>query len=651
MQHRIQFHVFLIVLTQYKMFYIYLLISLIIKTLPLQTIQSEKLEIPFYENTPLIDGLPDDKMNSVNWKSFNYVWQTDTTCPVNKIRYKMAYSFDYLYIIVESDANSITVRDRAYQNGDGMHIVIANAGLPGPTDEFYVLRFSPADKSRNLPARKGIWYYNKDLSGRSLSAGTQFVCSSFDGKSYFELLLPWTEVYPYSPFALNSIGINACFVKASGESGKNYYLLKQDDLIQSELSPRKFISVSFDKPENRSLPFINIIPDRNNITAGDFLQAKVVSVNCSQSKYSFHFTLNDKDKLNRYDKWDSISVPAGNGITKMVIPSHNLEEGTYSLNWECKGISAGEIQFTVLPEMNRVKDSINLGELKDQMSMGDFNTLLFSSRNLFGEKERLKSYETGDDFLKRYLLYKKCIIKMKKNHAAISDSTGIFRRAFVSQIDMTFQPYSIHVPENFDRNKKYPLLVMLHGSGADDREILNNPLTRQDCILIAPYGRGTSNCFTTDGAEIDVHEAITDVIKNYPIDTSRILIAGFSMGGYGACRIFYEYPHLFRGVIIFSGHPSLATKWIGDGYPDFLNPLFLKPFANIPVFIFHSKNDLNCPYTLMKEFADKLINIGAEVQFVTSRDAGHRLINDENLGTYFEWQEKILGTNSKQVLN
>ena len=183
---------------------------------------------------------------------------------------------------------------------------------------------------------------------------------------------------------------------------------------------------------------------------------------------------------------------------------------------------------------------------------------------------------------------------------------------------------------------------MLHGSGSDDQYMLNNTLIGNDFIGIAPFGRGTSNCFTTDKAEVDVREAIEDAIKNYPIDTSRIIIAGFSMGGYGAYRIFYEYPKLFKGIAVFSGHPSLATKWIGVGHPDFLNAKYLKPFKNIPVFIYHSRNDLNCPYSLTEQLVEKLTKAGAKVAFITTSAGGHGMIDDKNLPTYYKWLDKII---------
>jgi predicted esterase len=111
------------------------------------------------------------------------------------------------------------------------------------------------------------------------------------------------------------------------------------------------------------------------------------------------------------------------------------------------------------------------------------------------------------------------------------------------------------------------------------------------------------------------------------------------MGGYGAYRIYHESPGMFKAVVVFSGHPNLATNWLGDGYPDFLNPSYLKTFRNTPVFIYHSKNDLNCPYDLTLELVGKLKNAGAVVEFVTTDEGGHGIIDNDNLPMYFKWLE------------
>jgi fermentation-respiration switch protein FrsA (DUF1100 family) len=40
---------------------------------------------------------------------------------------------------------------------------------------------------------------------------------------------------------------------------------------------------------------------------------------------------------------------------------------------------------------------------------------------------------------------------------------------YVSDADDTDQPYALYVPKNFDPAKKYPLVIVLHGSGINHR--------------------------------------------------------------------------------------------------------------------------------------------------------------------------------------
>lgn len=602
--------------------------------------QTIEMNIPFFETPLVIDGFPDEGLSALKWQNFS-VAKTNKQNKDFTLRYKMGYNHNYLYLLIETSSDTIIYRDRAYQNGDGFHLVIAKPDSCKPTDEFYVLRFSPGNKSKNLPSRKGVWYYNIDLSSKSLSSATQFACQTSLGKSYFELLLPWSEVYPYHPLFSDSIGINLCFVKAIGDKEKNYYYLKYDEKIQSELSNREYIPVVFEKTKNLTHSYSLARLEKKNIQAGSNLTIKTVSFSQSNTSIAYYFTMRSADNYIYTDLYKEIQLSEGVNINEFVLPVEKLIPGGYKIAWKCSDNSEGEIPFTILPEINFKKEKTALNVLKNNISQGDYNTLLFMLQNLVKAYAKVKEYETAGDIREDYLTFRNYITELKKGNNLLVNKKGIFRRAFLSKIDSTLQPYSIKIPEKLDRNKKYPLFVMLHGSGSDDQNMLNNSLTENDFIEIAPFGRGTSNCFTTDSAEVDVREAIDDVIKNYPIDTSKIIIAGFSMGGYGAYRIFYEYPKLFKGIVVFSGHPNLATKWFGEGYPDFLNNKYLKPFKNIPVFIYHSKNDLNCPYDLTQQLVEKLKKTRAKVEFMTI-DGGHDIIDKDNISMYYKWLKNTI---------
>jgi hypothetical protein len=138
--------------------------------------QQPVLNIPFLENIPLIDGLPDENLSRIVWQNFPYSEKSNDSNPDIATRYKLAYTLNGFYLLIETESDSIVYHDRAYQNGDGFHLVIARPDSGKATNEFYVLRFSPANETKNIPARKGVWYYNVDLSGKQLSAATLFVC-------------------------------------------------------------------------------------------------------------------------------------------------------------------------------------------------------------------------------------------------------------------------------------------------------------------------------------------------------------------------------------------------------------------------------------------------------------------------------------------
>lgn len=605
--------------------------------------QTKETSVPFLRTLPIIDGLPDNGSIS-DWRDFSFIKKSNEQNNDVGVRYKLGYNYTYFYFLVEASSDSIIYRDRAYQNGDGFHLVIAKPDSGMPTDEFYVLRFSPASPSKNLPAYKRQWYYNINLSGKSLSSSTQFVCKSVDGKSYYELLLSWNDVYPYNPLFSDNIGINLCFVKAIGDKERNFYYLKYDQKIQNELSEREYSIANFEKPENIDDSFSFARLETKNITAGNALKVKMVSFAPSATNNTCMLTVCSADNYVYTYLYKEIELLKGENTNEFILPVEKLSPGGYKVVWKCSDNSEGEIPFSILAEINYDKEKLALDNLRNNISEGDYNTMLFMMQNIVKGFEKLKEYETAGNIREAYLTYHNCLDELKSDNNFLSDKTGVFRRAFLSNIDSTLQPYSIKIPKNFDRNKKYPLFVMLHGSGSDDQSMLyeDELLTENNFIEVAPYGRGTSNCFSDDSAEVDVKEAIDDVIKNYPIDTTKIIIAGFSMGGYGAYRIFYEYPKLFKGVVVFSGHPNLPNYWLGKGHPDFLKPEYLKPFKNIPVFIYHSKNDMNCPYDLTKQLVEKLIKAGAKVEFVTTTEGGHGIIDKNHTEIYYKWLKDMI---------
>jgi len=599
--------------------------------------KSDCIKIPFENHSILIDGLPDRVLEHIPWSEFPVKEKTDSLNPEYIVRYKAAYNLDNFYFIIAVSSDSITYRDRAYQNGDGIHLVIARPDATGSTDEFYVLRFSPADPRQGKPARNSVWYYNVALQSKQLSSNCKFVCSSSEGKTYFELLVPFTDINPYNPLFRGSMGFNLCFVKAIGEKEKNYYLLCKDENIQSEQCKRKYVPAIFGQPGKSSGDDIRLFVPYRNIMTGDSVPVNILITGNTGGRTSLDVSVhNESDSLILSERKEFHTT--GEVTRKSFsLPVEKALPGEYLISWKAQTGDSGNVTLTVLPGLTLASCIQKVSSLKSSLSQGDYNSLCFAAEDIFRKRAAIKDYEDASWFLKECKAFKLSVSSSEKDHLYLSERSGVFRRAFRSNIDSTLQPYSVRIPEGFTRSKKFPLFVMLHGSGSDDTGMLESGYTSGKFIELAPYGRGTSNCFTTDNAEKDVREAIEDVIRNYPVDTARIVIAGFSMGGYGAYRIFYEYPALFKGVAVFSGHPSLATKWLGPGYPDFLKDEYLLPFRNVPVFIYHCKDDLNCPFDLTGTLVTKLEAAGAKVKFLSEPTGGHGILNSESKPEFLRW--------------
>ncbi len=120
--------------------------------------------------------------------------------------------------------------------------------------------------------------------------------------------------------------------------------------------------------------------------------------------------------------------------------------------------------------------------------------------------------------------------------------TGLVVRGYVSRIDGSVQPYGMVIPANWKpgdprlrrtdvwlhgRNEKLSELAFL-----DDRMKNLGEFVPTDTLVLHPYGR-YCNAHKFAG-EVDVFEALADAKKYYPIDASRRVVRGFSMGG-AAC--------------------------------------------------------------------------------------------------------------------
>ena len=132
-------------------------------------------------------------------------------------------------------------------------------------------------------------------------------------------------------------------------------------------------------------------------------------------------------------------------------------------------------------------------------------------------------------------------------------------------------PYRLFVPANYDRLKKYPLIVFLHGSGGlgndnlkqlqlgnlylIDRFTQSESQSRYPAFVVAPQSIGegwvAANDRITPSRQLRLAvELIDDLRRTYSIDSGRLYVAGQSLGGFGTFAIISAYPQCLRPAFL-----------------------------------------------------------------------------------------------------
>jgi len=129
--------------------------------------------------------------------------------------------------------------------------------------------------------------------------------------------------------------------------------------------------------------------------------------------------------------------------------------------------------------------------------------------------------------------------------------TGAFLRAYYSEIDGTFQPYSVCLPPDYDESRSYPLLVQLHQYDGFAPFQSMSARCLAGAICVRPEGRKASDFMFT--GEDDVLAVIGEVRELYSVDEGRIYLMGQGMGGTGCWNLAVHYPDLFAGIVSVAG--------------------------------------------------------------------------------------------------
>lgn len=184
----------------------------------------------------------------------------------------------------------------------------------------------------------------------------------------------------------------------------------------------------------------------------------------------------------------------------------------------------------------------------------------------------------------------------------------------LERMPSTGTPYTLLLPHQLDNVTPAPLIVALHYGGYSGEhygrhiveQLVAPAYESLGAIIVAPDC--AQGAWGEPVCEANVLELIEYLKGRYAIDSRRIVIVGYSLGGIGTWVMAKRHAELFSAAIVMAGRPpevTLNTQW------------------ETPVYVIHGSNDELMPVAQTQKFVDALLATGAQVALEILNDVSH----------------------------
>lgn len=215
---------------------------------------------------------------------------------------------------------------------------------------------------------------------------------------------------------------------------------------------------------------------------------------------------------------------------------------------------------------------------------------------------------------------------------AFNPEFALFEQRVYPSVDGNILPYRILYPENYDKNKKYPLLLFLHGAGErgkDNEKQLTHGArlflkeeNRKNFPAIIIFPQCPEESFwayanidrTVQPAKFELdysgpanwplaaaNELVKKTIAEGTVDPGRVYITGLSMGGMGTFESVFRYPSLYAAALPICGGGDVEE--------------YDKRVAKTAFWVFHGAADAVVNVKLSQDMVEKLKKLKAEVKY------------------------------------
>jgi predicted esterase len=201
-------------------------------------------------------------------------------------------------------------------------------------------------------------------------------------------------------------------------------------------------------------------------------------------------------------------------------------------------------------------------------------------------------------------------------------------------------------PDGPDRDGSYRLIVLLHGIGGDSEEAIEGArgLAPPHTIVVAPSAQnppgdaGFEDLRRANSVGVDIAsrfphwwcyyptafpmQALEYALLRYPIDTNRVVLAGYSMGGFGTWNLGLRYPDRFAGIMPLCG--GIAREEFAIGRDELCRTLLGN--ANLlPTLFVHGDQDDVVPVRFDRWSDEDLTARGITHEYIEVAGGGHIL--------------------------
>ncbi|MBM3992706.1 MAG: poly(3-hydroxybutyrate) depolymerase [Planctomycetes bacterium] len=209
--------------------------------------------------------------------------------------------------------------------------------------------------------------------------------------------------------------------------------------------------------------------------------------------------------------------------------------------------------------------------------------------------------------------------------------------------------YALFVPTSYDKAKKSPLIVALHGLGSNPQQImkyrgLTDLAEKHGYIVVAPMGYNSSGWYGQKGptkfnkdknapanlaelSEKDVMNVLGIARKDFNVDDNRIYLMGHSMGGGGAVHLALKNPDVWAALAPIA--PALFMK-VGE----------LQKIKHIPIILVQGDKDNLVKVERVRPWAEEMKRLMMTHQYVEVAGGDHVSIAFTKMPDIFEFFNK-----------